>query len=68
MPVRRNSNQREEKVNAILEMPHPEDKRGVLRVLGIMNFIGKFIPNLSSKTLHLRQLLHDDIMKMGGNN
>lgn len=25
----------------------------------MINFIGKFIPNLSSKTVHLRQLLHD---------
>lgn len=42
-----------------MEMPHPEDKKGVLRALGMINFIGKFIPNLSSKTVHLRQLLHD---------
>lgn len=47
------------KVKAILEMPQPKDKKGVLRVLGMINFIGKFIPNLSSKTEHLRQLLHD---------
>lgn len=40
-------------------MSRPEDKKGVLRMLGIINFIGKFIPNLSSKTVHLRQLLHD---------
>ncbi|KAI3355026.1 hypothetical protein L3Q82_017850 [Scortum barcoo] len=37
------------KVKAILEMPQPKDKKGVLRVLGMINFIGKFIPNLSSK-------------------
>ncbi|KAI3359277.1 hypothetical protein L3Q82_002792 [Scortum barcoo] len=47
------------KVKAILEMPQPKDKKGVLRVLGMINFIGKFIPNLSSKTVHLRKLLHD---------
>ena len=46
------------KVKAILEMPRPEDKKGVLRVLGMINFIGKFIPTLSTKTAHLRQLLH----------
>lgn len=45
------------KVNAIVEMP--EDKKGVLRVLGMISLIRKFIPNLSSKTVHLRQLLHD---------
>ncbi|XP_054864601.1 uncharacterized protein K02A2.6-like [Amphiprion ocellaris] len=48
-----------DKIRAILEMPRPEDKKGVLRVLGMINFIGKFIPSLSSKTVHLRQLLHD---------
>ncbi|KAF7643186.1 hypothetical protein LDENG_00243940 [Lucifuga dentata] len=47
------------KMKAILEMLRPEDKKGGLRVLGTIHFIGKFIPNLSSKTVHLRQLLHD---------
>ncbi len=43
----------ESKVKAILEMPCPADRKGVLRALGKINFIGKFIPNLSSKTVHL---------------
>uniref|UniRef100_A0A8C6LCJ1 ribonuclease H n=1 Tax=Nothobranchius furzeri TaxID=105023 RepID=A0A8C6LCJ1_NOTFU len=47
------------KIKAILEMPCPADKKAVLRALGMINFVGKFIPNLSSKTLHLRQLLHE---------
>lgn len=47
------------KIKAILDMPRPEDKKGVLRALGMINFIGKFIPNLSSKTVHLRELLRD---------
>lgn len=46
------------KIKAIREMPRPEDKKGVLRVLGMINFSGKFIPTLSTKTEHLRQLLH----------
>lgn len=40
-------------------MPRPTDKKGVLRVMGMINFIGKFIPNLSVKTPALRELLHD---------
>lgn len=48
-----------EKLQAILEMPCPEDKKGVLRILGMVNFIGKFIPSLAAKTVHLRQLLHN---------
>ena len=47
------------KIKAILDMPRPEGKKSVLRALGMINFIGKFIPNLSSKTVHLRELLRD---------
>ncbi|RXN33947.1 retrotransposon-like family member retr-1 [Labeo rohita] len=38
------------KVQAILKMPRPTDRKAVLRVMGMINFVGKFIPNLSSKT------------------
>lgn len=48
----------EDKIKAILDMPKPEDKKGLLRALGMINFLGKFIPNLSSKTMNLRLLLH----------
>lgn len=41
------------KVIAILEMPLSKDKKGVLRVRGMINFIGKFTPNLSSTRVHL---------------
>ncbi|KAE8281553.1 Retrovirus-related Pol polyprotein [Larimichthys crocea] len=47
------------KIQAILSMPRPRDKKGVLRVMGMINFIGKFIPNLSAKTSALRELLRD---------
>ncbi|KAE8276916.1 Retrovirus-related Pol polyprotein [Larimichthys crocea] len=47
------------KIKAILSMPRPRDKKGVLRVMGMINFIGKFIPNLSAKTSALRELLRD---------
>lgn len=39
------------KVKAILEMPKPVDKKSILRALGMINFIGKFIPNQSSRTV-----------------
>lgn len=45
----------------ILEMPRPTDKQGVLRVMGMINVIGKFIPNLSSKTVCIRELLQHTI-------
>jgi len=49
----------QEKIKAILGMPRPTDRKGVLRIMGMINFIGKFIPNLSVKTSALRELLHD---------
>lgn len=49
----------ERKIRAILGMPCPTDKKGGLRVLGMINFIGKFIPNSSVRTSALRELLHD---------
>ena len=38
-------------------MPKPEYKEGVQRLLGLINFAKKFIPNLSELTAPLRQLL-----------
>ena len=38
-------------------MPKPEYKEGVQRLLGLINFAKKFIPNLSELTALLRQLL-----------
>lgn len=48
------------KVQAILAMPAPTDKKGVLRAMGMVNFLGKFIPNLSAKTVAIRELLQKD--------
>ncbi|KAL7851936.1 hypothetical protein SRHO_G00177210 [Serrasalmus rhombeus] len=50
----------EEKVSAIQNMSRPLNKKGVLRVMGMVNFLGKFIPNLAAKTSHLRELLHKE--------
>ncbi|XP_030596890.1 uncharacterized protein K02A2.6-like isoform X2 [Archocentrus centrarchus] len=49
-----------EKINAIQDMPRPTDKTGVLRIMGMVNFISKFIPNLSAKTSCIRELLHKE--------
>ena len=50
-----------EKVRAIVEMPRPTDKSGVQRLLGMINYVSKFIPNMSDLTAPLRQLLHQDV-------
>ena len=46
----------DEKVCAIKDIPAPTDKKGVERLLGTGNYLGKFIPNLA-----LRALLRKDI-------
>lgn len=48
-----------DKIKAILNMPRPTDKTGVLRIMGMVNFIGKFIPNLTAKTPCIHELLHN---------
>ena len=49
------------KVKAILEMPDPTDRAGVLRLMGMLNFLSPFIPNKSSITAPLRNLLKSDV-------
>ena len=44
------------KVIAIKQMESPKDKAAVLRFLGMIAYIGKFIPNLSQRTSPLREL------------
>jgi hypothetical protein len=48
------------KIKAVTEMPPPEDKTGLQRLLGMTNYVAKFIPNYSEKTEILRGLLHKD--------
>lgn len=50
-----------EKVKAIVQMPQPEDKKGVQRLLGTVNFLAPFIPNMSELTAPLRSVLKKDI-------
>ena len=50
-----------EKVRAIKDIPAPTDKKGVERLLGTVNYLGKFIPNMASVTEPIRVLLRKDI-------
>ena len=50
-----------EKIRDILEMPKPTDKTGVQRLLGMINFLAKFIPKMSTITQPLRCLLMKDV-------
>lgn len=48
-------------IRAIQEMPRPSDKAAVLRFLGLVKFLARFLPNVSQLTASLRQLTHKDI-------
>ena len=48
------------KVQAITEMQAPQDKKELLRFMGMVNYLGKFIPNLSNVTQPLRELLQKE--------
>ena len=49
------------KIRAITEMPMPEDKKAVQCLLGMINYVRKFIPDLAEITKPLRELLKKDI-------
>ena len=46
-----------DKVAGICNMPVPTTKEEVQRALGMVNYMAKFVPNLTVKTTALRQLL-----------
>ena len=49
--------------DAFLKMKKPESKADVLRFLGILKYLAKFIPNLSKKSVELRNLTHESEFK-----
>ena len=49
------------KIEAIVKMDYPQNVKELQRFLGSINYIGKFIPNLSDKTHHIRKLLQKDV-------
>ena len=49
------------KLKFISEMPVPTDRKGVMRLLGTVNYWSKFIPNMSQVTELIRLLLRQDI-------
>ncbi|GAA6081771.1 uncharacterized protein K02A2.6-like [Tachysurus ichikawai] len=48
------------KVKAITDMPPPEDKQGLQRLLSMTKYLAQYIPNEASLTAPLRQLLRKD--------
>ena len=50
------------KSKAICDMPEPSNKKELQRFLGMITYLGKFIPNLSNETAPLRLLLEKDTL------
>ena len=51
----------DDKIRAVLDMPTPQTKDDIKRFLGILNFLGKFIPNQSEVTAPLRDVLEKTV-------
>lgn len=50
----------EDRVLAIAEMPQPQNRHDIRRFLGMLNYVAQFIPNMSTITAPLRDLLKLD--------
>lgn len=48
------------KIDPIVNMPKPKDKKDLQRYLGMINYLTKFLPNLSTQAAPLRELLRKD--------
>ena len=47
----------QKKISAIINMPIPKSKQELMRFLGMVTYLMKFIPDMPSKTAPLRELL-----------
>ena len=50
-----------EKIRAIIEMLPPESKQDLRRLLGMVNYLSQYIPNMSEITAPLRSRLKKDV-------
>ncbi|PIK34667.1 hypothetical protein BSL78_28506 [Apostichopus japonicus] len=48
------------KIEAINELESPTNKKGLQQFLGMINYVGKFIPNLATEFEPLRKLLQKE--------
>ena len=56
----------EEKI-CIMGLPEPKDKKGVQQLVGLVNYLDNFIPNISEMTVLLRDLLVKNVSWYWGN-
>ena len=52
----------DEKVKAIKEFPIPSDKKALQRLLGMANYLSRYIPNYAGIASPLYELLHNDVV------
>ena len=52
----------ERKIEAILKMSYPNNVNNLQRFLDTINYLAKFIPNLSDRTVTLRKLLEKNTL------
>ena len=45
------------KIKAVVDMPKPIDKKGIQRLIGMLNYLSKFLPNMSEIVEPLRNLM-----------
>ena len=55
-----------QKVKAIADMPAPIDAQGVRRFCGLVQYLARYIPNLSASAEPLRLLTHKDTPFVSG--
>ena len=56
------------KISAIVDMPEPEDRLALRRLLGMATHLARYVPNFSDVTAKLRELLAEDVDSGAGTN
>ncbi|XP_060873973.1 uncharacterized protein K02A2.6-like [Metopolophium dirhodum] len=50
------------KIKTIKELKPPENKEALQRILGVVNYVGKFLPNVAQINAPLRELIKKDVI------
>ncbi|UYV64811.1 K02A2.6-like [Cordylochernes scorpioides] len=50
------------KIDKLITFKRPEDKKSLHRIMGLYNYLGKFIPNLAASTSNIRGILRKNVV------
>ncbi|UYV84945.1 K02A2.6-like [Cordylochernes scorpioides] len=50
------------KIDKLITLKRPEDKKSLQRIMGLYNYLGKFIPNLAASTSNIRGILRKNVV------